>query len=87
MSAFYLVGFENALYNQSISWAFVNATTIILLESYRRTLARLAYLEARNISPLNILSFLLKIRGGGVLIFRNFKFTYNSLKMFQNQLR
>ena len=85
MSAFYLVGFENALVNQSISWAFVNATNIILLESYRRTLARLAYLEARKISRLNILSFLLKIRG--VLIFRNFKFTYNSLKMFQNQLR
>ena len=73
MSAFYLVGFENALVNQSISWAFVNATNIILLESYRRTLARLAYLEARKISRLNILSFLLKIRG--VLIFRNFKFT------------
>ena len=67
MSAFYLVGFENALINQSISLAFVNATNIILLESYRRTLARLAYLEAWNISLLNILNFLLKIGGGAYI--------------------
>jgi len=67
MSAFYLVGFENALVNQSISSAFVNATNIIILESYRRTLARLAYLEARNISPPKHIEFSFgNPRGGGL---------------------